>query len=378
MTIKQSILALSTVALLTGCGGGGGSSSTSEASASAGQNSITPTSSASKQVTIQSGQVKDSVTGKGIAGVEVSIDEVRTVTDANGYYTLSSLNTKQDAVVNFQKEGYLFGSCHITLKAQTEEGTFSPNYVEHTMYAYTDAWKNGKQWTYESQNGASGGAVVIPEDATVDAKGNHYEGTVYARWILKNVDGPEGRNAFPGAFKGIDSNGVEVAFISYALTAITLKDAEGNPLDVSEAITLKLDGITGTTADTLPLWYYDVQQGLWMEEGSAQRQADGTYEAEVSHAGIWSLSKPVAEEAGVYRGRIVDADGEPIGHVRLYAIGKNWISSDLSTDENGVFEIEVVPGSSFTLAAYDYKEKFGAAYPGTIAAIASGDIVDEQ
>jgi len=59
-------------------------------------------------------------------------------------------------------------------------------------------------------------------------------------------------------------------------------------------------------------------------------------------------------------------------------LGTNWISSDLSTDENGLFELEVIPGSSFTLAAYDYKNMFGANYNGIIAAVASGDVIEEQ
>jgi hypothetical protein len=338
---------------------------------------IAPTPSSAKKVAEHSGQVKDSVTGKGVANVKVSIGNTTTLTDANGYYTLSSLSTDEDAVINFQKEGYLLGSRHIALNPKIAEETYSPNYLEMAMYAYTNAWKNGREWKYESQDGAFGGAVVIPADATVDTDGNRYDGTVHARWVLKDVFSKEGRDSFPGAFKGVNSNGITVAFTSYALTVVELRDNEGNTLDVSEAITLELDGIEGTTADTLPLWYYDVQQGLWMEEGYAQRKTDGTYEAEISHSGIWSLSQPVAEEAGLYRGRIVDANGVPISHARLHAIGENWISSDLSTDENGIFEIEVIPGSSFTLAAYDYKEKFGAAYPGTIAAIASGEIVDE-
>ena len=57
-------------------------------------------------------------------------------------------------------------------------------------------------------------------------------------------------------------------------------------------------------------------------------------------------------------------------------VGDNWISSDLSTDENGIFEIEVIPGKSFQLTAYNYKDKYGAKYNGTISEIASGEIVE--
>jgi len=270
------------------------------------------------------------------------------------------------------------GSTLIQLKSLSEDNTPSPNYLEYSMNAYSDDWKNGKEWTYESQNGATGGAVEIPAEATLTkTEGNIYNGTVYTRWALKDVSTEEGRNAFPGAFKGINSNGATVPFVSYALTVVELRDTKGNALDVSGNITLILDSVTGTSADTIPLWYYDYAQGLWMEEGYAQRQTDGSYHAEISHAGTWSLSQPINEEVGIYRGHIINEDGSPMSNVRLQARGNNWISSDLSTDENGLFEIRVIPGSSFSLAAYDYKNIFGANYDGIIAAVASGNVVEE-
>jgi hypothetical protein len=41
-----------------------------------------------------------------------------------------------------------------------------------------------------------------------------------------------------------------------------------------------------------------------------------------------------------------------------------------------MFEIKVIPGSSFQLKAYNYKDKYGANYNGKIAAIASGEIME--
>ena len=38
--------------------------------------------------------------------------------------------------------------------------------------------------------------------------------------------------------------------------------------------------------------------------------------------------------------------GPPTSNVRVHAVGDKWISSDLSTDENGLFEIKVIPGNS--------------------------------
>jgi len=369
--IKQSILIISFAILVAGCGGGGGTSAETSASTSASTTSVAKA--------VHSGQVKDSSTGNGLENVTVSLGETTTTTDENGFYTLSDLTTDEEAVVNFAKEGYFLGSTQIQLKSVSGDNTDSPNYLEYSMSAHSNAWDNGREWTYESQNGATGGAVEVPAGAThTDASGNVYNGTVSARWVFKDTMTDEGRDAFPGAFKGIDTNGVLVPFVSYGLTSLELKNENGASLSVSENITLVLDSVTGTTEETLPLWYYDYDQGLWIEEGYAERQTDGTYRADISHPGTWSLSQPISEEMGIYRGSIIDENGSPMSDVRLYAVGDNWISSDLSTDEDGMFEIKVVPGSSFQLKAYDYKDKYGANYNGIIAAIASGDIVEEQ
>jgi hypothetical protein len=323
---------------------------------------------------IQQGQVKDSQTGKGIENVKVSIGESTVTTDANGYYTLTDLTPSEEAVVNFEKEGYLLSSTQIEVKPLAEDNSTS-NYLEYSMSAYK------YQWDYNSSDEINGAHIII--DASVsyhDIHGNVYNGMNTAELIYFDITSDKGKAAFPGAFEGINSNGTLVQFETYGLISILLEDSNSDTLSLAEGetITLGFDKVSSLDKpDTLPLWYYDYQQGLWFEEGYAQLQADGTYKGEISHLGTWSLNKPLEEEAGIYRGRIINEDGSPVSDVRLHAIGTNWISSDLSTDEDGVFEIKVIPGSSFKLAAYDYKNKYGANYNGIIAAIASGDVVDE-
>ncbi|MDM5264383.1 hypothetical protein PF327_09265 [Sulfurovum sp. XTW-4] len=354
--IKQNILITSCTALLVGCGGSGSSTSTETISSK----------------TIHEGQVKESTTGQGLENVEVSIGSHTAKTDENGFYILSDLTEDEEAVINFKKEGYILGSTKIQIKKLSGDNTTSSNYLEYKMHDH------GQQWTYDSQNGATGGAVEIPAGAIhTDAVGNVYNGIVYGRWSFKDTMTDAGRDAFNGSFEGMNTNGVLVPFVSYGFMSVELKDNNGTSLGISENITLVLSSVTGTTENILPLWYYDYEQGLWIEEGYAERQSDGTYRGEISHPGTWSLNLAIEEEIGIYRGHIVDKNGAPISDARLFAIGDNWISSDLTTDENGLFEIEVIPGKRFQLAAYNYKDKYGAEYNAIIEAIASGEIVED-
>jgi hypothetical protein len=324
---------------------------------------------------IQSGQVKDSSTGNGLADVKVSLGESTTITDEDGFYTFSDLTVSEEAVVNFEKEGYLLGSTQIQLKSLSDDDATVSNYLEYGMHAHN------YQWDYNSTAGITGAHIDIDTSvAYIDTNGNPYSGINTAELIYFDITSDEGKAAFPGAFKGINSNGTMVQFDTYGLISISLKDSNGNKLSLAdgEIATLIFDAVSSMEKpNTLPLWYYDYEQGLWIEEGYAELQGDGSYKGEISHLGTWSLNRPIEEEAGIYRGRVIDADGAPMSNIRLYAVGENWISSDLSTDEDGIFEIKVIPGSSFQLAAYDYKNKYGANYNGIIAAIASGEIVED-
>ncbi len=376
MYIKQSILILSLATFLVGCGGGS-SAVSSRATTSTSTSTATSTATATSTSTatakaVHSGQVKDSSTGNGLADVKVSLGESTTTTDKNGFYAFSDLTANEEVVINFEKEGYLLGSTQIQLKAVSDDNTVSPNYLEYIMRAHKYSWD------YESTEGISGGSIMI-DASYVDIDGNPYSGTISAKLTVLDFATDESKALFSGSFKGINNNGDIVQFESYGLTSILLEDSNGNTLSLAngETGTLIFNKISSSeNSNIIPLWYYDYDQGLWFEEGYAELQEDGSYKGDISHLGTWSLNKPLEEDPGIYRGRIIDENGAPIGNVRVYAVGENWVSSDLTTDENGIFELKVIPDESFELTAYDYQNKYGASYNGTIAAITSGDVVE--
>ena len=361
MNLKQNILILSCAALLSGCGGGTGSST----------NGITNPSNKA----IQSGQITDNTTGEPLVNVKVSIGNESTTTDVEGYYTLSNLTANKEVVVNFEKEGYLLGSTEIKLKALSDDNKVSPNHIEFTMHVQDYTWEQ------ESTKEIASPRISINAFTAYNyMNGNPFNGsTVVSLTILDNNEQALLTN-FPGGFKGINTNGSLVQFKSYGLINIEVKDINGDILQLAQEETATLvfkQESSSEKLDTIPMWYYDYDQGLWVEEGYAQLQEDGTYKGEISHLGTWALNKPLEEDPGIYRGRIIDENGTPVGDVRVYAIGKNWVSSDLTTDENGIFELKVIPGDDFELTAYDYQDKFGASYNNTIAAVASGDVVED-
>ena len=321
---------------------------------------------------IQEGQVKDNSSGLGLSNVTVMIDGCITKTDDNGFYSLTNIALNEKAIINFEKDGYFLGSSKIQITGLDGNNTLSPNYLEYSMDTYNN------QWSFDSQTIAKGGHIDIPASVYIDRTGALYNGNVSAQLEIQDITTEAGKALFPGAFEGENSNGVMQQFVSHGLISLLFKDANGNPLNFSDGTiaTLTFDAVSSMNgANSIPLWYYDYLQGLWVEEGFAELQADGTYNGEISHPGTWSLNQPIDVEPAIYTDRIIYPNGSPAKNIRVLTYGDNWIRTDLSTDDNGQFEVEVIPGVDFKLKAYHPIDKYAAAYSGVISAIASGEVV---
>lgn len=369
--------------ILTGCGGGSAQTptdnsvliSTVEVADSMSSQTLAQTPiMISTDKAIQSGKVTDRLTGEPLVDVEVSIGTHTTTTDEEGYYELQNIDENDKTIITFKHEGYYRNSEIIALKKYSNRTSLSPNYLEFSLDSY-DYKKEG-----DSQNEMLFGenfSIQIPANIYIDEKGNDYNGNIVVSVSYEDVSTEKGKDAFPGLFEGRNSNNIIVPFISYGFMVIDLKDEVGTNLSISDAIVLTFHTAIEAISDIVPLWYYDYEQGIWIEEGYATRLENGKYEGTVSHPGTWSLSQPVEDALGIYTDRILYPDGTPVKNMRVHAIGKNWISTDLSTDEYGIFEIEVIPNEEFALEAYHYRDGYSAKFSDTIEAVSPGDIVGE-
>ncbi len=358
-TKTKVISIIAAAAILTGCGGGGGGETATG----------TPTAQVSKPVAkaVQEGQVKDSATGQGLADVEVSIGGATVTTDDQGFYKLTDVAVSDETTVTFKQEGYYENSEIIAIKSGT------PNFLECRLDKYddqhSDSADNEKLWSFYF-------GIEVPGGIYTDSQGNNPDGNAVASVAYENVSTEKGRDLFPGAFEGRDRNGVIVPFVSYGFMVVDLEDENGNALSTTGDMTLTFHSAEGATAESIPLWYYDYDQGVWIEEGYATRLGDGKYEGAISHPGTWSLSQPVEKALGTYIDRITYEDGTPAANLRVRVEGKNWVRTDLTTDANGVLEIEVIPGEAFSLEVYNYEDRYGAEFDGMMPAVASGETSD--
>ena len=112
--------------------------------------------------------------------VTVTIAGCSTKTDAGGYYTLDNIVENDNAVVNFEKEGYFLGSTKTQIKELSEDNTLSSNYLEFSMDTYDN------KWSFDSQTNISDTNINIPASAYTDTTGNLYTGTATVALEIHN------------------------------------------------------------------------------------------------------------------------------------------------------------------------------------------------
>ena len=133
---------------------------------------------------------------------------------------------------------------------------------------------------------------------------------------------------------------------SFGMVDITIRDLEGNKLQVAPNQTLRL---TIPVPDykqclnTVGFWSFDDEMSwIWREEGEAQcTELEGrcTCTGEISHMSYWNLDVPNSPTC--IKGRLVDSNQDPRVGVMISANGSRSSSSSTTTDLNGEFALVV-------------------------------------
>lgn len=162
-----------------------------------------------------------------------------------------------------------------------------------------------------SVTGALGTAVTVPGSALVDDSRVAASGEVETRLTPLDLDDVNSRQAFPGAFRGVDDAGTERLLGAVAIADFGFTD-DGTPLMLAQGQTAEIRlpltaavnalGQPFTEGQTVPLWSLDQTSGLWRQEGTGEVVAEPNapnalaLQAEVTHFSWW-LGAVVLEPA---------------------------------------------------------------------------------
>ena len=320
-----SILAVIFSIVMTGCGGGG-----------------TPPPSGGKVV----GKVTNYATGSGLADVMVKAGSKQTTTAGDGSYTLTGVANGARIVVTASKSNFAYTSKIVMLSDTVTEASLDLSLLP---VAFSDSFDASAGFT--ARVPGSPARVVIDAGSLVDANGNTITGNVTAD--LTPINPALDINLMPGDMTV--SSGDPIA--SYGAMTVEFSDASGNALNLGtgESATIRIpvsNRGAGAPPATIPLYYFDETQGVWIEEEAGTLDSTGSYyEGTVTHFSTWNAD--YLYDSVSITGCVVDENGTRVANalVTMEGFDYNGMASS-RTDANGSFEVDSMQnGTSLVVAS---------------------------
>ncbi|MCK6690861.1 MAG: carboxypeptidase-like regulatory domain-containing protein [Thermoanaerobaculia bacterium] len=251
--------------------------------------------------------------GKRVAGATVRLGDKTTNTDDNGVFNFRDVYTNaKGAYVSVEHPGYFHGSRKINVSSGTRN-TVKIQLLSNAVTRYINAASGGMA-DYTDYS------VALPAGGISTAGGTPYTGQVgvAAKWL--DPTSPDFGEQMPGRLQGVTTENQLSGMISMGMLAVELKDAAGNNLQIRDGFeaTLRMKvpaALLGDAPATIPLWYFDEEKGLWMEEGEATLN-NGVYEGKVKHFSFWNYDykDPLVE----IKFSVVDQNGNPVEGAKVH------------------------------------------------------------
>lgn len=144
----------------------------------------------------------------------------------------------------------------------------------------------------------NGMIVQIPSDAIAyDDTGEDFNGIVKMDMLYLNPDSLDFKRMMPGGdLLAIRTSLDTTSLISFGMVNVLLSDGYGRKLQLRKssqaALTYPIPvSMQGCAPDTMPLWYFDEQKGLWIEEGYSVKDGN-VYKGFVNHFTWWNGDQP--------------------------------------------------------------------------------------
>ena len=270
-----------------------------------------------------------------IGNVKVSVYDIAVYSDNKGLFNIEKVKTGENILLEFSKNQY--SSTQKVVNIKVNKKTF--------VYASIGKWAKVSQIDPSKDNSIDfqNANVKLPANGIVDEDGNSFTGSVTVKASYFDPTADNYDKVFPGDFKGENASGNIISIESFGFINVELKSgdkilnlASGKTADISIPIP---DAYKNNAPNTIPLWYFDIETGIWKEEGSASN-VNGYYVGKVSHFSSWNcdIGFPVA----TLKGRVVCEDGTPIKNALVIAKGfdSSWTNRERTADD-GTFKIDV-------------------------------------
>ncbi|MDT3779252.1 FG-GAP-like repeat-containing protein [Nitrospira sp. MA-1] len=298
-----------------------------------------------------SGQVTSSANGEVVAGAIIRTTAGNTTSAADGRFTVAA-GIGERIVVHVEATGFAeaFPVVRVSAGQMTNLGVrLLPTGVIASM-----AVANGASVTIPN----STAQVPIPPNGLVPRSGGASAGTVNV--AVTPINPALDINLMPGDFRGVSArNGSQVPIESFGAMLIDVRDATGTRYNLAPGMTSTIRIPVGTLSPTLPptipLFFFDENTGLWIEEGTAELQGlapNHYYEGTVRRISYWNAG--LIFETVVAEGCVHNAANQPVPNVLVQTLGINYSgAASVRTAADGTFRVPLRRDSTAVLIALD-------------------------
>lgn len=247
--------------------------------------------------------------GTPLDGAKVSTGTHQITTDADGFFYFTNINTpKKATVIKVEKLGY-FKAFETVSVIPNQDNQVVIMIMELPTPVSLNASTGG------TVNISNGGSIKFPANAIIDATTNlPYTGnvSVFAKWI--DPSGDDLQFLMPGNLSAINAEGTEEGLTTFGMQAVELVGSAGQKLQLGngQAATMAFPipaTMMGDAPATIPLWHFDEERGLWIEEGQATKVGN-EYVGDVKHFSFWNCDYggPIVN----FTCQLVDANNNPV------------------------------------------------------------------
>lgn len=276
--------------------------------------------------------------GAALPGALVKAGDELTLTDENGVFRLASTKLPADAaILSVSKNGYFDISRAYIVQENSRQN------ITIQLLSRQEAG---------SVNNSTGGVVTVPggaqlgfpANAVADLSGNVYNGSVRVLARFLDPTSPNLALNMPGDLRALNTAGEPRSLATFGMIGVELEGGAGQRLQVaagkSVEVRIPIDAsIVANAPAQMPLWHFDLEKALWIEDGVAQKVGN-EYVGNVQHFSWWNYDAPYPSVIASGKVYLNDLQHPLAGaHVWFSPVNQSmgWGSGHGETDANGCY-----------------------------------------
>ncbi|MFK8007290.1 MAG: hypothetical protein AB8H03_13010 [Saprospiraceae bacterium] len=282
--------------------------------------------------------------GEPIEDAEVNWGSNLTTTDQNGFFKIISTVPDRIVVLNIKKENYFEAN-----------QTLSP-LRENTIHTKVQLIERTLSGSFSSTSGgiinvSGGGKVDFAANGFKTESGNNYTGEINVYTTYLDPTRSDLREVMPGNLTALNLSEELQYLKSFGMINVELEGSAGEKLQISQAASLTVpvpNLLSSDAPNTIPLWHFDTESGLWEEEGEATLQGN-EYVGEVSHFSWWNCDDNI--ETVFLQGQVNILNGPATIDVRI--VRPDGTSCTVTTSGSGNISGHIPKNELLTLELID-------------------------